>query len=149
MDQQVYDGLHDSLRRGRHPFASAELRGGYAHPGVKGEISFYDTPAGVLVSARLQGLPGRGGTTHASTVYGFCLGERESDTCSVGCGRNCRFCRIMPSLYEKDGNAWCSFLTRKLSVSDLEGRRITLRERTVEYPGFPVASGALRTPHMS
>ncbi len=86
------------LCRGRIPFATAHLTGNGEYPDARGRLSLYATPAGVVVSAELWGLP-------AGAVLRLCL-EREGKSCAKTC---------FPLLYEREGEAWFCDLTEKLS----------------------------------
>ena len=103
------------LRRGREPYATACLRG-KGSSDVTGELFFYDTPAGVMISAEVRGL------SKPAAVYGFCF--CEEGTCGSGRG----LCRSMPLIYDRNGQGKGSLVTERLCREPLIGRRITLRE---------------------
>jgi len=116
------EALYHHLGKGRLPFASAELSGGERHPNVRGRIEFYATPAGTLILAEAQGLPGVSGTGRRSAVYEFYVkGQSES--------AHTYRCPQLPTLYEKEGRAWGSVVTAKLSVSDLHEKRLVLYQK--------------------
>ena len=143
--KQPSGGVYSELCRGRRPFAVAELHGGARCPSVQGRVSFYATPAGVLVSAKLSGLPGRAGSGQGAAVFGVCLESEEEVTCG-GCPR---LCTVLPPLYERNGCAWYTVVTGRLAPSDLTGRRVILRERTArcaEGCGREIAAGRAVSP---
>lgn len=147
MKKHPNKGAYGHLCHGRRPFAIADIRGSACYPSVIGTVSFYATPAGVLISADLSGLPqttkkGRG------AVFGVCFASRESERC----GHCPKLCSVLPPLYERNGNAWCSVVTGKLSPSDLIDRRVILRERSDRCPGDcgrEIASGNVTSPDYS
>lgn len=128
-ERRAVRGASGELCRGRIPFAAAELEGCESFPSVGGRIAFFATPAGVVISAELWGLPrNRGG------VLGFCLEERDRTPCSC-----------LPLLYERGGEAWCTYLTGKLSPYGLSGRpiRLALWEGDCCREGRTVARGVI------
>ena len=120
------ESVYAFLYKNRTPFAKASLLGEAESDGerVCGSIEFFATPLGILVHAELCGLPKRVKTG----VYHFCVREADKAACSGKCNRR-SLCGIMPVAYEKDGRADCTVLTRRISPSDLEGKRIAVYER--------------------
>ena len=143
--KQPSKGLYGHLCQGRRPFAVADMRGGVCYPSVRGQVAFYATPAGVLISADLSGLPGGSGNGCGASVFGVCLESGRENAC----GSCPRLCSLLPPLYERNGNAWCSVVTAKLAPSDLTDRRVILRQRTDRCPGDcgrEIAAGIVSSP---
>ncbi len=105
------------LRRGRSPYAKATLLGCNGQE-VRGTLSFYDTPLGILVSAEFEGGDFRKG------VYGFCMGCGKGDPCRDRNGS----CLHMPLIYGRDGRGKGAVITEALRGVSLMGREISLRE---------------------
>ncbi len=145
--------LHSSLCQGRTPFAVAELHGKEKYSSIRGRVDFYSTPAGVLVSAKISGLPSKTGTHCKSAVYGLCLeeyGEHERKNEKKHIKKS--LSSVMPPLYERDGKAWCSVVTGKLLPSELCKKSVRIWEGTMgEYKSSmigdrTVASGVVVQP---
>ena len=109
-------GGYEFLRRGRSPFAVAHLSGCDA-PSVRGTVSFFDTPLGILVCAELLG------DDTFEGVYGFCLGAGEG-----GCRESDHACRQFPLVYAKDGRGRTSWISERLRQISLVGRCVFLKE---------------------
>ncbi len=118
------------LCKGRYPYATAELRGSCDYPSARGRFALYATPTGVVVSAELRGLP-------AGAVLRLCL-KREGETCvSATC---------FPLLYERNGEAWFTDLTERISPWERSGGEIALTVTDArEEKGTVVARGTLRS----
>lgn len=119
------------LCRGRRPFASAEIVGGEEFPQINGRVDFYLTPLGVLICADINGLPIREESSQRAVAYNFCINGDSAQKCNH-CRNTKASCRVMPTVYEKNGSAWCSVLTKKISPSDIMGKTIAVHERSAE-----------------
>ena len=95
-------GGYGVLCRGRYPCTVAELKGSADYPMTRGRVELYATPAGVVVSARLWGLP-------QGAVMRMCLMKGEGGAESPVC---------FPLLYERGGEAWFTQLTEKLTPAE-------------------------------
>ena len=115
----------DTLCRGRTPFATSEISAEVETENVEGIAEMYYTPLGMLVRVGVTGLE--------DGVFSLILGkEGELNV-------------YLPPLYARDGEAWCTALTGKISPSQILGGEI----RIVEYRGFErinVAKGSIRSP---
>jgi hypothetical protein len=120
------------LGKGRSPFAFADICGEDGHGTVKGRASFYYTPLGMLVCASVKGLDGK------RSVYSLSLvsDKEHVSNVSVQCA--------IPPLYERNGYAWCSALTGKISPCEIIGRRIAMREMGNDENEGDIASGVVR-----
>lgn len=129
--RSIFEGTGE-LCRGRVPIAYADICGEQGYGAVKGEASFYYTPIGVLVRASVSGLDGKSG------VYSLSLtspaGRRQSDASESA----------IPPLYDRNGYAWCSALTKKLSPCELLGKRISMRALHRGAEQEEIASGVIR-----
>ncbi|MBR2353577.1 MAG: hypothetical protein IKA76_03650 [Clostridia bacterium] len=127
---------YEFLKKGRKPYASAILRGGRASL-VKGEIFFYDTPLGILMSAQIEGLPRFNG------IYEFDL---EGDERERGTGQTGR-CFPFPLVYARNGKGSASCISETLRRIPLCGHRILLRESRKSLTGQanPIAEGVIQS----
>ncbi len=62
-----------SILRGRAQ-AAARITGSSHYPGLSGEVRFFQTGSGVIVCARICGLPQDGGPCH-ERIFGFHIHE--------------------------------------------------------------------------
>ena len=106
---------HDRLCLGRTPLATAMLKGTVEGAPIEGRVDCYGTPAGVRISVTVGGLPK--GMNNGFSVYRLCVEKEEGHF----------LCAVIPPLYEKNGTAWCSVITRKLVPSELIGKRLSVR----------------------
>ncbi|MBO5202989.1 MAG: hypothetical protein J6B72_00035 [Clostridia bacterium] len=120
------------LGKGRSPFAFADILGEDGHTDIKGRASFYYTPLGMLVCASVKGLDGK------RRVYSLSLVSDNEGT------RDTAMQCAIPPLYERNGYAWCSALTGKISPCEIIGRRIAMREMGNDGKRGAVASGVVR-----
>jgi len=97
------------LCRGRSPSAMATFEG---TSNIHGELCFYPTPLGLLITARLDGLEKSGRVT----PYRLCLDSSDRES------------RFLPTLYAKEGQAWARTLTRRLDLDTLQKHRLFLCE---------------------
>ena len=138
-------GLYDHVCWGRRPFAVAELRGNDGYPSVRGRVWFYATPAGVLISADLSGLPDTAEQNERmGAAFRVCLESEKGRSCHTP-----RLCSLIPPLYGRNGSAWCEVVTGKLSPSDLNDCRVILRtraERCAQACGSAIATGRVVSP---
>ena len=128
---------HDRLCMGRSPLATARLKGASEGSALWGRVDCYGTPAGLRISVTVNGLPH--GSKTGFSIYRLCL-EREDGYF---------LCAVIPPLYERNGSAWCSVITRKLELSDLMGGRLSIRrwnEARGRREGVSVAEGLLIYP---
>lgn len=98
------------LCRGRSPSAVATF-GGSKEEDIQGELCFYHTPLGLLMTAQLKGLKRDG-------IIPYRLYLEDGD------GEN----RFLPVLYAKEGRAWARLLTRRLDLDILQKHRLLLCE---------------------
>lgn len=111
------------LYRDRTPLAYADIFGEYER--TRGIANFFYTPLGILVNVSMKGLD------KEIRVYGLSFISKE--------GARWR----LPPLYNKNGCAWCSALTGKISVCELLGGEIIIESGT---DGEEVALGEIICP---
>ena len=79
MREKDTDSVYAFLYKDRTPFARARLRGEGENACVRGSVSFYETPLGVLVRAELCGLKRR--VLGKRRVYNFCVRDAGQNAC--------------------------------------------------------------------
>ena len=125
------ESVYTFLYKDRTPFAKAELIGKDKANEVCGCVEFFTTPLGVLVHAKLCGLPKR----RKAGVYNFCVCASERNECIYSNEDDKRsICTVMPVAYEREGCADCSSVTRRISPSDLVCKKIVGYERRLGCP---------------
>ena len=137
------------------PRALAIVRGSYAYPGIYGEVRFYQTVYGTLVAAEFTGLP-MGNSPCTNPVFGFhihsgsqCTGnfaDPFADTLTHYNPYNCNHpyhAGDMPPIFSASGNGFLSFLTSRVSVSEIIGRTVVLHSMPDDFTSQPAGnSGA-------
>ncbi|MBQ8818162.1 MAG: hypothetical protein IJZ83_06265 [Clostridia bacterium] len=99
------------LCRGRAPFAYADISDINEKDGeIKGRASFYYTPLGLLACVTANGLD------ESVSVYPLSFVSKEGARWSL------------PPLYNKNGFAWCTALTGKISVCEILGGELRIGE---------------------
>lgn len=137
------------------PQAYAAITGSAQYPGLYGEVTFYGVPEGVLVFARITGLPTDPGTCQGS-IYGFhihaggsCSGTKEEPFKNAGGHYNPGDCPHpahagdLPSLFGNNSFAWSAFLTDRFKVSDIIGKTLIIHAKADDFTSQP--SGAAGT----
>ena len=125
------ESIYAFLYKDRTPFAKAELVGTDKSAEVWGCVEFFTTPLGVLIHARLSGLPKR----RKTGVYNFCVRASAGNECicsSIGDKRS--LCTVMPVVYERGGRVDSSSVTRRIAPSDLVSKKIVVYERRFGCP---------------
>lgn len=132
------ESVYAFLYKDRTPFASASLCGEGENGSVRGCVSFYDTPLGVLVRAELCGLTKKG--LGKRKAYNFCVRDEGQTACQCASrGDKRSLCAVMPTAYEKEGRAVCATVTRRIKPTELVGKRIAVYEKR---NGCPSKSGS-------
>lgn len=123
--REVGGGGAYELCRGRCAFARSHIWG--VDSPIDGTASFYYTPLGMLVYVCVDGLE--------DGVYSLKLVTESGGEC------------VLPPLYAKNGSAWCSALTGKISACQILGGKMKVSGhvcgRTVT-----VAKGSIRPPRL-
>ena len=164
----MYTGSTNNIRllpvlRGR-PQAEAELSGSAAYPGISGIVRFYQTRAGVIVYAEVDGLPSSPGTPCGGRIFGFhihegtsCGGNMTDPFADVMAHYNPDGCPHpfhagdMPPLFGNDGFVLTLFLTNRFSISEIIGRAVIIHDSPDDFTlqpsgnsGTKIACGIIR-----
>lgn len=137
------------------PDAAAVMKGGSEYPEINGNVRFYQTDGGVLVSAELFGLPAASSACGGSAACCgriFALHLHEGESCADGMGDpfsesmthyNPNGCPHpyhagdMPPVFGNDGYGFAVFFTDRFQVSDIIGKAMILHENPDDFTTQP------------
>lgn len=129
--------------------AKADIKGGKNYPNIKGIVYFKETKNGVIVTAKINGLP------HASNkcsgrFFGFhihegtsCTGNLDDEFSNVKSHYDRRNCKHpfhtgdLPPLIENNGYAYMSVLINKFIITDIIGRVIVIHDMPDDFTTQP------------
>ena len=151
-----------SILRGR-PQATANIAGSESYPGISGAVRFYQTNAGVIVQAEIDGLPDSQAPCQGR-VFGFhiheggdCEGDREDPFADSMSHYNPHGCEPpyhagdLPPLFGNNGIALSLFLTNQFSVNEVIGKTIVIHDHPDDFitqpsgnSGTKIACGVIR-----
>lgn len=133
-----------SILRGR-PQAAASIAGSENYPDISGTVRFYQTNAGVIVQAEIDGLP-YSEMPCQGRIFGFhihegadCKGDMKdpfADSMShynpVGC-EHPHHAGDLPPLFGNKGFALSLFLTDRFSANEVIGRTVIIHDRPDDF----------------
>lgn len=145
------------------PDAAAKIRGGADYPSISGDVSFYQTPVGVLVSVQIRGLP-QAEEACRSSFFAFhihagssCSGNAEDGFANTLTHYNPEHCPHpahagdLPPLLGNHGLAFSVFLSDRFSVHEIIGRAVVIHQRPDDFStqpsgnaGTKIACGEIR-----
>lgn len=139
------------------PDAVAHVAGDAGHPEISGEVAFYQTRCGVIVSADVRGLPMDGGPG----VFAFHI--HEGDSCegegfpktgghyNPGGALHPEHAGDLPPLFSNGGRAQMAVLTDRFRVSRILGRTVIIHSGPDDFhtqpsgnAGSKIACGVIR-----
>lgn len=146
------------------PQAMAKIVGSADYPSLAGTVRFYQTQAGVVVWAEVNGLP-HSDAPCQGRIFGFhihsggsCTGKMDdpfADTMSHWNPGGCKHpyhAGDLPPLFENDGFALSVFLTNRFSVSQVIGRTVIIHDHPDDFTtqpsgnsGTKIACGVIQT----
>ncbi len=140
----------------RRPEASAVVRGSADFRQLAGTVDFYQTDRGVLVVARISGLP-TSRLPCQSRIFGFhlhegsrCAGNREDPFADTGGHYNPGRCPHpyhagdFPPLFENSGYAYLAFLTNRFTVREAIGRTVVIHDRPDDFTTQPSGNSGMK-----
>ncbi len=120
------------------PDLCAKIKGSRAYPAIKGTVKFYKTNLGIIVSAKISGLPIPRDKCK-SPVFAFhihsgesCEGNRTDPFKNAGTHLNLMNCPHpyhagdLPPLFGAKGYAYSAFLTSRFTLEDVIGKAIII-----------------------
>ena len=129
--------------------AKANINGGKKHPRINGIVTFKETKAGVLVSAKINGLPqskehckGRflGFHIHEGTS---CTGNLTDEFANSKSHLNPTACPHpfhvgdLPPLIENNGYAYMTVLINKFKIKDILGKVVIIHDSPDDFNTQP------------
>lgn len=129
----------------RRPSAIARIRGGRDAPVLRGEVRFYQLPAGVLVEADVSGLPNNDSGFHGFHIHtgAACA---DSDFSSTG-GHfspndvpHPRHAGDLPPLLSYNGRAYLAVMTDRFSIADITGRTVVIHSDADDFHSQPAGN---------
>lgn len=134
------------------PGAYAILRGSSAYPNIYGEVRFWETLYGTLVSAEVWGLPS-GNSPCTNPVFGFhihsgtqCTGNYTDPFADALTHYNPYSCAHphhagdLPPLFGNNGYAFSMFLSNRFSVYELIGRTVIIHSAPDDFTSQPAGN---------
>jgi len=127
----------------------AKLSGSSDFPDINGIVYLYQTKKGVILAARVTGLPNEPGPCN-SNVFGFhihegtaCTGNAEDPFANTGMHYNPGNCDHphhagdLPPLFGNNGFALMSVLTNRFTVAEVIGRTVVLHRSPDDFTTQP------------
>lgn len=137
----------------RPPQAFAALHAGEDYPGVRGSVRFYPTDRGVLIAARVVGLP-MSQEECAGNFYGFHIHEGNAcsggDFMSAGGHYSPGRCAHpfhagdLPPLLGASGEAFSVVLTDRVTLPELIGKTIVIHAAPDDFVSQPAGNAGDR-----
>lgn len=129
--------------------AKANIKGGKQYPNINGVVYFKETKKGVLLTAKINGLP-QSKNSCKGRFLGFhihsgseCSGNMEDKFANAGVHYNPNNCAHpfhvgdLPPLIENDGYAYMSVLINKFKISDIKGKVIIIHDMPDDFTTQP------------
>lgn len=131
------------------PSAAAEINGSAEYPSIAGEVRFYQTASGVLVSAEITGLPmseaackkhifafhihsGGSCTGTANDAFANALAHYNPDNCE-----HPNHAGDLLSLWSNKGSVFEIFLTDRFSVNEILGKSVIVHLNPDDFTTQP------------
>lgn len=120
--------------------AKAHVKGGKKYPNINGNVTFRETKNGVLVTAKINGLP-QSNNNCTNGFFGFhihegssCSGNSEDEFANAKAHLNFTNCPHpfhtgdLPPLIESHGYAYMNVLINKFKLKDILGKVIIIHD---------------------
>ena len=113
--------------------AKAQIKGGKIYPHINGTVTFKETKAGVLVTAKIHGLPE--GTS--------CRGNINDEFANAKSHLNTTNCSHpfhigdLPPLIENNGYAYMRVLIDKFKIKDIIGKVVIIHDMPDDFTSQP------------
>ena len=129
--------------------AKAHIKGGKNYPNIDGTVSFKETKKGVLVTAKINGLP-QSKTNCTGRFFGLhihegtsCTGNANDEFANAKSHLNPAKCAHpfhmgdLPPLIENNGQAYMSVLIRKFKIKDIMGKVVIIHDMPDDFTTQP------------
>ena len=141
--------LNISSLLARRPQALAVIKGSSSYPNIRGQVYFYQINGGVVVVAKVTGLPYEKEKCKNS-IFGFhiheggeCTGTEVDEFRNTKMHYNPKDCPHpyhagdMPPLFGNDGTAFLAFLTDRFTVREVLGRTVVIHSSPDDFISQP------------
>ena len=129
--------------------AKAHIKGGKNYPNIDGNVTFKETKNGVLVTAKINGLP-QSGTNCTGRFFGFhihegtsCSGNANDEFADAKSHLNPTNCPHpfhmgdLPPLIENNGKAYMSVLINRFKIKDIMGKVVIIHDMPDDFTTQP------------
>lgn len=129
--------------------AKAYIKGGKKYPKIQGNVTFKETTKGVLVTAKINGLP-QSTNPCTGNFFGFhihegtsCTGNSNDEFANSKSHLNPTNCPHpfhigdLPPLVENNGYAYMSVLINKFKIQDIIGKVIIIHDSPDDFTTQP------------
>lgn len=129
--------------------AKAHIKGGKKYPKIDGIVTFKETKNGILMTAKINGLPQKIGNC-TGRFFGFhihegnsCTGNLEDEFKNAKSHLNPTNCPHpfhigdLPPLIENNGYAYMSVLINKFKIKDILGKTIIIHNSADDFTTQP------------
>lgn len=129
--------------------AKAIMKGGIQYPKLEGTVYFKETKEGVLLTAKIHGLP-KSKNSCQGRFFGFhihegtaCTGNAEDEFANAKSHYNPNLCSHpfhkgdLPPLLENDGYAYMSVLINKFKIRDILGKTLIIHDSPDDFTTQP------------
>lgn len=129
--------------------AKADIKGGKKYPAINGIVTFKETKNGVLVTAKVNGLP-QSDNKCISRFFGFhihegssCSGNANDEFANAKSHLNLTNCPHpfhigdLPPLIENNGYAYMKVLINKFKIKDIIGKVVIIHDSPDDFTSQP------------
>lgn len=129
--------------------AIAHIKGGKEYPNLNGTVYFKETKQGVLVTAKINGLP-QSESNCRGRFFGFhihegssCTGTSKDEFANSGSHYSPKNCAHpfhagdLPPLLENNGYAYMSVLVNKFKINDIIGKVLIIHDMPDDFTSQP------------
>ena len=138
------------------PAAIAEINGSPDYPDINGVMQFYQTTSGVIVAARITGLP-KSDSECSKPIFAVhihsgnsCSGNEADYFADAMTHYNPHGCPHpyhagdMPPLFGCDGAAFSAFLTDRFSLNDIIGKTVIIHSAPDDFTSQPAGNSGIK-----
>lgn len=129
--------------------AKAVIKGGKNHPNIDGIVTFKENTNGILVTAKISGLP-QSKTSCSGRFFGFhihegtsCSGNISDEFANAKSHLNSTNCPHpfhigdLPPLIENKGYAYMKVLVNKFKIKDIVGKVVIIHDMPDDFTSQP------------
>lgn len=136
--------------------ATAHVKGGNGYPNINGIVTFKETKMGVLVTAKIGGLP-QSNDHCTGRFFGFhihegcsCTGNANDAFANAKSHLNTTNCPHpfhigdLPPLIENNGYAYMTVLINKFKIKDIIGKVIIIHDMPDDFTSQPSGNSGIK-----